>query len=320
MSFVRTVLGDIEPAELGVTYAHEHLIIDGGRPVELSPDFLLADIDRMTDELRDAGDAGLRSAIDAMPADCGRNPGKLAELSRRTGVQLVAATGLHHERFYGPSHWSLRASEDELADLFVADIAEGIDERDYGGPIVRRTAIRAGIVKVAGSEGGPSPRDLPIFRAAAASHLRTGVPVHTHCEGGTGALDQVRTLADAGVPADRISLSHVDKVVDRGYHRELMATGAFVVYDQAFRWGDRENGTLQLLEWTLADGYVGQVMLGMDAARHGYYRAFGGTPGLAYLLVEFTAQLEERGIGADNRRCLFVDNPARAFAFAEVDP
>jgi 5-phospho-D-xylono-1,4-lactonase len=175
-------------------------------------------------------------------------------------------------------------------------------------------------VKVAGSEGGPSPRDLPIFRAAAASHRRTGVPVHTHCEGGTGAMEQVRLLVDAGVTADRISLSHIDKVVDRGYHRELMATGAFAVYDQAFRWGEHENGTLQLLEWALADGYIGQVMLGMDAARQGYYRAFGGAPGLAYLLVEFTAQLEERGIGADIRRCLFVDNPARAFAFAEVDP
>jgi predicted metal-dependent phosphotriesterase family hydrolase len=319
MTFVRTVLGDIEPREMGVTYAHEHLIIDGGRPVEMSPDFLLADVDRLADELRDAAAAGLQAAIDAMPADCGRNPAKLAELSRRTGVNIVAATGLHHERFYGPSHWSLRASEDWLADLFVADVTEGIDERDYGGSTVLRTDIRAGIVKVAGSEGGPSARDLPIFRAAAAAHARTGVPVHTHCEAGTGALEQIRVLVDAGVSAGRISLSHVDKVVDRGYHRELFATGAFAVYDQAFRWGDRDNGTLQLLEWAIADGHAGQVMLGMDAARQGYYRAFGGSPGVPFLLREFSEAMETGGIGADIRRGLFVDNPARAFAFVEVD-
>jgi predicted metal-dependent phosphotriesterase family hydrolase len=317
-SFVRTVLGDIDPADMGVTYAHEHLVIDGGRPVEMSPDFLLADIDRLSDELRDAAAAGLQTAIDAMPADCGRNPAKLAELSRRTGVNIVAATGLHHERFYGPSHWSLRASEEWLADLFVADITEGIDERDYGGSTVRRTDIRAGIVKVAGSEGGPSARDLPIFHAAAAAHARTGVPVHTHCEAGTGALEQIRLLVENGVPAERISLSHVDKVVDRGYHRDLFATGAFAVYDQAFRWGDGDNGTLQLLEWAIADGHTGQVMLGMDAARQGYYRAFGGSPGLTFLLREFSEAMEARGIGAGMCRSLFVDNPARAFAFAEV--
>ncbi len=306
-------------AELGTTYAHEHIVIDGGRPVELSPDFLLADVECMAAELTEAAAVGLISAIDAAPSDWGRNPAKLAELSRRTGVQLVAATGLHHERFYGPSHWSLRASEDELADLFIADVSAGIDERDYGGPIVRRTDVRAGIVKVAGSQGGPSARDLPIFRAAAATHLRTGVPVLTHCEAGTGALEQISTLVDAGVPAEHISLSHVDKVVDHGYHRELFATGAFAVYDQAFRWGDAENGTLRLLEWAAADGHAGQVMLGMDAARQGYYRAFGGSPGLTYLLGEFSAAMEARGLDADIQHGVFVDNPARAFAFAEVD-
>jgi predicted metal-dependent phosphotriesterase family hydrolase len=319
VTFVRTVLGDVDPADLGVTYAHEHLVIVGGRPVEISPDFLLADVDRMTLELRDAAAAGLRTAVDAMPADCGRDPSKLAELSRRSGVQVVAATGLHHERFYGPSHWSLRASEDDLADLFVADVELGIDQRDYSGPIVHRTTIRAGIVKIAGSQDGPSGRDLPIFRAAAAAHHRTGVPIHTHCEGGTGALEQIRVLTEAGVPADRISLSHVDKVQDRGYHRELLATGAFVVYDQAFRWGDRANGTLELLEVAAADGRTGQVMLGMDAARQSYYAAYGGSPGLGYLLGGFSELLEGHGLDASIRHRLFVDNPARAFAFAEGD-
>jgi predicted metal-dependent phosphotriesterase family hydrolase len=319
MSFVRTVLGDIDSGEMGVTYAHEHLIIDGRRPVELSADFLLADVERLAAELTGAAAAGLRTAIDAMPADCGRNPAKLAELSRRSGVRVVAATGLHHERFYGPSHWSLRASEDELADLFVADIDDGIDERDDGGPIVRRTDVRAGIVKVGGSLGGPSARDVPIFRAAAATHARTGVPVHTHCEAGTGALEQIRVLVDAGLPAAHTSPSHVDKVVDRAHHRELFATGAFAVYDGAFRWGDQPNATLQLLEWAVADGNAGQVMLGMDAARQGYYAAFGGTPGLSYLLRGFSDELEARGLGTEMRHAFFVDNPARAFAFAEAD-
>ena len=96
MTFVRTVLGDVEPGAMGVTYAHEHFVIDGGRAVDMSADFLLADVERLADELRSAAAVGLRTAVDAMPADCGRNPVKLAELARRSGVQLIAATGLHH--------------------------------------------------------------------------------------------------------------------------------------------------------------------------------------------------------------------------------
>ena len=316
MTFVRTVLGDIDPAALGVTYAHEHLVIDGGRPVLMQPDFDLGDVDLMTIEVAAAAALGLRSVVDAMPCDAGRNAGKLAEISRRTGVNVIAPTGLHHDRYYGPAHWSHRVSVDQLADLFVADINEGIDEYDYAGPVVRRTPFRAGVIKVAGSADGLSPRDERVFAAAAIAHVRTGVPILTHCEHGTGALEQVRFLADRGVDPGHIALSHVDKLVDRGLHRELLTTGAYAEYDGAFRWGDRPNGTLQLLEWMAEDGLIDRIVLGMDAARRGYYAVYGGSPGLTYLLDGFSASMEERGLDAAVRRQLFVDNPARLFAVA----
>ena len=318
MTFIRTVLGDIDPAGLGVTYAHEHLIIDRGRAVDLQPDFLLDDVPRMATEVRAAMTKGLRAVVDAMPADTGRNVVKLAELSRLTGLHIVAPTGLHHERFYGSSHWSTRLSEDDLADLFVADIEAGIDANDYNGPVVRRTAHRAGVIKIAGSLDGPSARDGIVFAGAAQAHRRTGVPILTHCENGTGALEQIRLLTDLGVAAEHIVLSHVDKVLDPGYHAEIATTGAVVEYDQAFRWNDRANGTLALLEAMTSAGLSGAIVLGMDAARQGYYRVYSGTPGLSYLLDGFSVAMRERGLG-HIWQAVFVDNPARAFAFAPTD-
>jgi predicted metal-dependent phosphotriesterase family hydrolase len=318
MSIVRTVLGDIDPRAMGVTYAHEHLVIDGGRPVQMQADFDLSDVDRMASEVAAAADFGLGTVVDAMPCDAGRSAVKLAELSRRTGVHVIAPTGLHHDRYYGPAHWRHRLSIDELADLFVADICEGIDANDYSGPVVRRTAHRAGVIKVAGSAGGPSDVDRPTFEAAAQAHGRTGAPILTHCEGGTGGLEQVRLLVDHGVDPDHIALSHVDKVVDRGYHRELAATGAVREYDGSFRWGDEPNGTLQLLQWAAEDGTLDQVVLGMDAARQGYYAVYGGRPGLTWLLDGFSTAMDEAGLDAAVRRRLFVLNAARVFAFATV--
>jgi phosphotriesterase-related protein len=315
VTFVRTVLGDIDPAELGVTYAHEHLVIDGGRPAQLQPDFDLSDVDRMATELEAAASRGLGAAIDAMPCDAGRNANKLAELSRRTGVHIVAPTGLHHDRWYGPTHWRHRVSEEELADLFTADIEDGIDSNDYGGPVVRRTPHRAGVIKIAGSEGGPSEIDRPTFEAAAIAHRRTGAPILTHCEAGTGGLEQVQLLGELGADLGHVALSHVDQVVDRGYHRELAATGVTLEYDQTFRWADRPNGTLQLLEWLGEDGHVDRVVLGMDAARQRYYTVYGGSPGLSWLLDGFSEAMTGRGLGAATQRALFVENPARVFAF-----
>jgi predicted metal-dependent phosphotriesterase family hydrolase len=316
VTYVRTVQGDIEPDALGVTYAHEHVIIDGGRPVLMQPDFDLGDVESMVSEVQGAMTHGLQAIVDAMPCDAGRSAVKLAELSRRTGVHVIAPTGLHHDRYYGPAHWSHRLSVEDLADLFVADITEGIDANDYSGPLVQRTSVRAGVIKVAGSAGGLTARDERVFRAAAAAHTRTGAPILTHCENGTGALEQVAFLVDHGVDAGHIALSHVDKIVDRGLHRELLATGAVAEYDQSFRWGDATNGTLQLLEWMIDDDLIDGVVLGMDAARQGYYRAFGGTPGLAWLLDGFSVAMEQRGLDETVRHRLFVTNPARLFAFA----
>ncbi len=315
MTHIRTVLGDIAPSDLGITYAHEHLVIAGGRPVELNPDFLLDDLDRMTAELTEAAELGLGAAVDAMPADAGRDVMKLAELSRRTGVHIIASTGLHHERYYGPSHWSVRLDESDLADLFSADVVEGIDALDYSGPVVRRTGHRAGVVKVAGSDGGPSARDARVFAAAAEAHRRTGAPILTHCEAGTGALEQIRLLGDHGVAPKHVILSHIDKVVDVGYHREVLSSGAHGEYDQAFRWGDRPNGTIDLLEAMADAGLADRILLGLDAARQGYYRAYGGSPGLTYLLDGFATAMTERGLDTI-RTALFMDNPARALAFA----
>ena len=318
MTIVRTVLGDIDPVDLGVTYAHEHLVIDGGRPVLMEPDFDLADVDAMVEEVGAAVELGLGAVVDAMPCDAGRNAAKLAAIARRTGIHVVAPTGLHHDRYYGPAHWSHRLDVEQLAELFIADIEEGIDANDYSGPVVERTGHRAGVIKIAGSEDGLTDRDRRVFEAAAIAHGRTGAPILTHCEHGTGALEQVECLRAYGVAMDHVALSHVDKVVDRGYHREIASTGATVEYDGSFRWADQPNGTLQLIEWMAEDGQLDRVVLGMDAARRGYYAVYGGSPGLTWLLDGFSAAMEDRGLGPDVRRRLFVDNPARVFAFAPV--
>lgn len=315
MSFARTVLGDIAPDELGIVDAHDHLVIHGGRPVQLFPDFALADVDKAVAELAPVQAMGLATVVDAMPADCGRDVLMLAEISRRSGLHVIAPSGLHHERYYHDRHWSVRLSAEEIAGLFVADITDGIDELDYNGPIVKRTPHKAGVMKIAGSSGGLTARDEKVFAAAAMAQHQTGCPILTHCEGGTGALEQVEWLVKHGGDPAHIVLSHVDKIVDRSYMHDIAATGARVEYDQGFRWGDADNGTLQLLEWAAEDGLLGHITLGLDAARQGYWTQFGGSPGWTYLLGEFSDLMRERGLGDAELHTLLVEAPGAAYTF-----
>ena len=105
MSFVRTVLGDIAPEEMGLTYSHEHIIIEESYPTISNPLFVLNDVNKVSRELAGFYIVGGRTVVDTMPANCGRNVEKLAEVSRRSKVNIIAPTGIHLEMYYLPNHW-----------------------------------------------------------------------------------------------------------------------------------------------------------------------------------------------------------------------
>jgi phosphotriesterase-related protein len=118
MGTIRTVRGDVDSAELGITYAHEHLLIRGGMQVYLDKDFLLDDRSVMARELERFKASGGRTLVDMMPVGLGRDPDGLAALSEETGLNILAATGFHTERYYDTDHWLYHYSADQIAGLF----------------------------------------------------------------------------------------------------------------------------------------------------------------------------------------------------------
>jgi phosphotriesterase-related protein len=314
MPFVRTVLGDISPLQMGLTYSHEHIIIEESFPSLSNKDFLLNDVQKVCAELNDFFTAGGRTVVDTMPAACGRNILKLAEVSRRTGVNIIAPTGIHLEKYYPPRHWQHYLSEEEITDLLIKDITTGIDEYDYSGPLVKRTKHKAGVLKLATREEPFSAQELKIFRAVTNAHLATGCPILTHTTNGQRAIEQVEEFLRLGADVKHIVLSHADRNKDLAYHRALMQTGVYVEYDSHFRWkNESENWTYTLLEKILPD-FSGQVTIGMDMARSSYWKSYGGSPGLNYLLTTFRGEMEKRGLTQYIQK-LFFDNPQCLFSF-----
>ena len=298
---IRTVLGDIVGATDvdGFVYAHEHLIIDSPLIEDRWPHILLDSVDDAVAELEPCHAAGVRLVVDAMPVAAGRDVGRLAEISQRSGIHVVAVTGLHHDRYYGPLHWTNRVSADTLADLFIADLTNGIDRFDYTSPVVERTSHRAGMVKVATSGQVPDARDRRNLAAAALASLATGAPILTHCEDGWGGVEQVEALAAHGVPASACILSHVDKAGDIAYAVDVADTGAYLELDQNLRQAADGPGarTLAIISALVEAGHGEQIVLGTDGARRSLWTTHGGAPGLAWLATGFRQHLESAGLG-----------------------
>jgi 5-phospho-D-xylono-1,4-lactonase len=300
---IRTIGGDL-PAELaGPTYAHEHLIIDSPLVAETMPHIHLDSVDEAVAEVQTCIAAGIRTMVDAMPAASGRDPDRLSQISVFTGMRVVAATGLHTEKYYDDVAWTREETPEQLAARFTTDIEEGIDQNDYRGETVDRTSIRAGLVKVGTLGETLSARDERLIEAAAITHRATGVPVLTHTEGGVGGSGQIEQLLAHDVAPGRIALSHTDKVNDLGYHRAMLETGVFLCYDQGLRDPRR---TLGLLEGVREAGFGSQILLGTDGARRSLWSTLGGAPGLAELYVAVSSAFDPA-----TTEVLFVANPAR---------
>ena len=295
LSVVRSVLGDVPAAELGVTAAHEHLIIDSPVVVATFPQIHLPSVKDAVAELEPWRAAGLGAVVDAMPVAQGGDADRLALISRRTGLHVVAATGRHTAKYdVGTVPDDLSA----LADRFLADLT--------------RREHPCGVIKVSTGPDGVDRRARLVFGAAALASAETGAPILTHCENGKGGIEQLGLLTDLGVDLGRVALSHTDKVDDPGYHRELLANGVNLVYDQCLR---RPAVTAGLLVAMLADGHAGRLMLGTDGARRSMWSSLGGHPGLASLLTDFVPSLRGTGVEPATITALLVDNPARWLAW-----
>jgi phosphotriesterase-related protein len=132
-------------------------------------------------------------------------------------------------------------------------------------------------------------------------------------------MEQIERLRQLGVDLRHVCLSHTDRKLDAGYHRELLASGVRVEFDSAFRWQPGEGNPTRDLLLALLPEFPDQIMLGMDAARRSYWRSHGGGPGMSFLLTEFARQLRSLGVGEEILRKVFVSTPAATFAFASPD-
>lgn len=317
MPFARTVLGDIAVQNLGSTNAHEHLAIRNGLITLQHPDYRLDDPQRAIEEVADFREAGGRTIVDTAPCGIGRDVETLLAVARATGVHVIASTGFHKDNYYLDSHWRFHYSVEEIATLWQAEVEEGIEVSGYEGPLVKRSAAKAGLIKVASDYQNISKQSRKAFEAAGLTHARTGAPVLTHTEVGTMILEQIRLLEDNGVAPQHVIISHADRNPDWFVHRDAAQTGAHLEYDCPGRVKYFPESTIvELLRKMFELGLGSQLLLGGDNARRSYWKAYGGGPGMAYIWRTFVPRLLREGFSEAEIRRVLVANAACAFQFA----
>jgi phosphotriesterase-related protein len=307
---VVTVRGPVEPAQLGVTLAHDHVLIDAFAMYgEASADYawIIDDPGVAADELARFRAAGGGTICDPTNVGLGRDPVALRAISEASGVHIVMGAGWYRERVY-PADIAT-TSTTALAERLVRELVDGVAD----------TGIRAGFIGEIGTgRGAITPAEERVLRAAARAHGTTGAPLMTHTTHfGELALEQLDLLAEEGVAPSSVIVSHLGDRPGIASIRPIAERGAWLGIDNlGFVAGyasleARADNVVALWE----AGFGERILLASDICRTEQLVAHGGA-GYAGVLTGFLPLLRERRVGDDEVRKMLVDNPAHAFGYA----
>src|SRR5262249_53389550 len=181
---VMTVLGAIEPQDLGITLTHEHLLVDlrvwcqepreeekkalVHAPVDLSTlgairrdpllnrdNCVMDDVALAIAELQQFKTAGGRSVVDCTNNGLNRAPLTLKEISQATGVHIIMGSGYYIGRSHPQDLYA--RSVDTIADEIVEDLSEGVSN----------TGVRAGLIGEIGTSYKIRATEKKVLQAAA---------------------------------------------------------------------------------------------------------------------------------------------------------
>lgn len=311
MSFVRTVLGDIAAEELGTTYCHEHLItLPGEHLSKGSDDMTLDDVEKSVEDCRLFAQAGGRTVVEVSCPEYGRDAGRLAEISRRSGVNVIAATG-HIMEGYWKGVLDIGAlSDEELRTEMLRDLTEGFPEAPD---------VRAGVIKVGTSKDGPTRDEVRMLTLAAEVQQQTGCAITTHTTAGTAPLEQVRIFREAGADLSKVVIGHQDRRLVWEDHLAVVEAGANLGYDCISKEQyERDSDRIDFIKRLIEADYGDRVMLSGDIARRSYFTSYGGGPGFTYILWRFVPWLHQAGVSREDTQRMLVETPARIFSWTKT--
>ncbi len=334
---VQTVRGLMDPAELGPTLMHEHLVCDITPPAQRSDEAVaitlsnvwemnynwvtapgnrcLMDREVAVRELALMRKDGGRSVVDVSTHPMILDPEGLREVSERTGVHIVRGCGRYTEEFMQPDDVE-RGIDDLVADM-VRDIRDGVGE----------TGNRAGIIGEIGCSWPWSEAERRSVHAAVIAQRDTGAALTIHPGRNPEAPFQIVTFVkEVGADLSRTIMDHIDRrIFEIDSILRLADTGCVLEFD-VFGWetsyffqGDdidlSSDGVRVTAIRALIDaGHLDRIVVAHDICQRTRQTEFGGH-GYGHIYRNIIPMMRRRSFTDDEIRTILVDNPARLLAF-----
>lgn len=342
MKMINTVLGPIPENQLGVIAPHEHFFIDTTfeaippataeelelfnspvsmqnidvlrrNPFLVKDNMLLEDLDTIVYEVSRAKKAGVDTIVDLTNIGIQRDLKKIQEVSRRTGVNVIAGSGLYTGITIPEPYRSMSA--EALAREMIFEIQHGDPE----------TGIKPGVIGEIGTSAQLDEIEIKGLRSAAWANLETGLPIYIHTYPWTRAsLDAIKLLTDEGVKPEQICICHLDVEFNYEYLCQVFDTGAYAMFDNfgkeyyfaaadaVFSGGpfETDRDRVRMIIRMIQEGHTHRLMLATDVCLKALLHTYGGWS-YDHVFTNITVMMENEGISKEDMRTILMDNPTR---------
>jgi|SRR5215510_4907766 len=305
-SEVMTVTGSLAATQLGLTLMHEHILVDFIGADKVSRDrYRGDDVFRVAlPHLKRIHELGCRTFVDCTPNWLGRDAALLQRLSKASGLQIITNTGYYGARKHQflPAHVP-QESPEQIAARWIMEFKQGIDG----------TNIKPGFMKIGVDAGPLSELNIKIVRAAAITHLQTGLTIGAHTGDGVAAIQEIDLLEKQGVSPAAFIWIHAQSEKNSQICIDAARRGCWVEFD-GINTGSIERH-VKLVQTMRDAGLLGQVLLSQDSGWYNVGETNGGNyRGYDVLFTEFLPALRKAGLSQSEIDQLLIANPQRALA------
>ncbi|XP_019615898.1 PREDICTED: uncharacterized protein LOC109463505 [Branchiostoma belcheri] len=335
---IQTVLGCMDPSQLGRTLTHEHLWIDASPlgvptcppflpnlnslpfnmdnlgfirqfPYSHTPNLTLhGEEQHVMEELKFYRQHGGSSMVECTTVGISNNIGMLKTMAEKTGVNIIAGAGYYVDSSLPSEVHS--ATQEQLVSTMVQDVTQG----------PAGTGIRCGVIGEIGTSWPITATEKKVLVATAAAQTQLGCPVIIHPGRNRAApAEVIRILAEAGGDIGRTVMSHLDRsIYDKGELSEFAALGSYLEWDlfgievsyyQQVSDVDMPSDAqrIQMVKHVLEEGYEDRVVIAHDIHTKHRLMHYGGH-GYSHILLNVVPMMLARGVSQEQTNIMNGSN------------
>ena len=306
-TLINSVTGPVTVSPGENWLSHEHILVEFIGADSIDPKRWNHDtvINSTLPYLEEIKTRNVKYFVDATPAYLGRDVLLLEKIAKRTGLIIVTNTG-----FYGAVNnkyipaFAYEKTPEELAEIWIDEFKHGIEG----------TPVKPGFIKISvDAAAALDTIDQKLVKAAAITHLQTGLTIASHTGEAKGLWPQLQLLEEMGVSAEAFIWVHAQNEKDNENYLRAAKKGCWISLD-GLGW-DLDKHVEKLL-FAKANGILDKILISHDAGWYDPQKQVQAIKPYTNIFTQLYPALISKGFSKEEFNLLISRNPSKAFSIA----